>query len=200
MKRVAGGGIVALISIILIAGRMADAGGSRVQDLGPISNATEAVAIRDAFEGSVRVHGEAARTLSTDQFVTVFINDGRFPLTAKQAGLVSKSKPEASANAGYLTYMTAYFEQWQRGAQALTRIEAARARGAAPALADTAIFASARTDPWVKPTFEYKSINASPDASLATLEAVGDGQIYRVTMVKSNGRWYVAAENNTPLT
>ncbi len=160
-------------------------------------SASQVSLVQVAFEDSVRVHAEAARSLKTDAFGSVFADDPAVPLTSAQITFLERWVPARVAGAGYLTYMRGYFEKWQRGDAARKRVIAARNAGQPPDSRDVAIVMFPRYDPWTRPTFEYKSIQVV--AGVAHLEAVGDGQIYRVTLVDRGGRWLVAGENNTPL-
>jgi hypothetical protein len=163
------------------------------------NNAAEAAVIQDAFEASVRIQGEAARTLQTSAFGSVFVDDSAVPLSAVQKDFMQEWAPGRASGAGYLTYMTAYFQRWQDGFSSLQRVLAAQKAGQIPDPHDAALVMAPRYDPWKKPSFEYRSIQVAADGATASLQAVGDGQIYRVTLVHRAGLWYVAGEDNTPL-
>jgi hypothetical protein len=187
---------------VLLCAALLSACGSTVPQLqlprgGPPSGTDNERAAFAAFEASLLPRAQAARDFDTSRFDQFFVDDPTVPLTPAQRDTLTRIAPGVPQS-GYLTFQREFYRYWEVGNEAAKRVAAAQAAGASPDIADRMAARPARNDPIVMSTLRLQRTDVT--ATRAYLEVESEPQLYRVTLVKVNGRWLVAGEDNTPHT
>jgi hypothetical protein len=179
---------------VLAAALTACAGGLPLARGGPPTGSDDERAALGALEASLRPRAEAARDFDTSRFDQFFVDDPSVPLTQMQKDTLKRIAPTVQP-AGYLTFQREFYRNWAAGNEAAKRVFAAQQAGATPDLADRLAAVAARTDPIVM--YPLRLMQSNVTATRAYLEADSDPQLFRATLLKVNGRWLVAGEDNT---
>jgi hypothetical protein len=162
---------------------------------GPPTGSDDERAALAALEQSMLPRAQAARDFDTSRFDQFFVDDPSVPLTQRQRDTLTRIAPGVP-QAGYLTFLREFYRHWAAGNEAAKRVIAAQRAGATPDVADGLAAMPARTDPIV--IYPLRLLRSDVSAARAYLEAESDPQLFRATLLKVNGRWLVAGENNTP--
>jgi len=151
--------------------------------------------IRRAYE----LRARAGHTFDTTDFASVFVNDPRGgKLPPEWLKLVEDVTGSSSDTTGYLDYELAYYEHWKTGALRLEELWAKAAEEGRPltleevqSLRDrSGRIAAPRAPEGVRIQIDFKSIVVEGDVATAVFD---DGpRLNEMTLVKINGKWYIA--------
>lgn len=197
---------VALITALLLAFCILALGAASSPKLsGEISrnipDTPDAKAIQQTIKVAYEIEEVAARTFDTSRFSEVFINDPRGgKLDDSTLKLVEEmlGRKDLTA-AGYLDYKIAYYKWWERGAQKIEALQSkaeAEGRALTPEELYSLVDSSGRIampraqGPIQEVNLDFYSISIDGDVAVAIFD---DGpRTNKMTLVKVNGRWYIA--------
>ncbi|MCS7178877.1 MAG: hypothetical protein N0A03_06340, partial [Anaerolineae bacterium] len=142
----------------------------------------------------------AARTFNTTEFAEVFINDPRGgKLDDSTLRFIEEVYGTDLTSAGYLDYKIAYYKWWASGARKIEALQSkaqAEGRPLSPEELSSLIDSSGRIampraqGPIQKVNLQFHSISIEGDTAVVIFD---DGpRTNRTTLVKVNGRWYIA--------
>lgn len=165
-----------------------------------IPDTPDAREIQQTIEKAYAIEEAAARTFDTIEFAMVFINDPRGgALDNSTLQFVNEVFRTNRASAGYLDYKLAYYKWWETGARKIEALESqARAEGRPltpdelSSLVDSSgrIAMSRAQGPIPEIWLDFYSISIDGDVAVTIFD---DGpRTNRMTLVKVNGRWYIA--------
>lgn len=165
-----------------------------------IPDTPDAREIQQTIEKAYAIEETAARTFDTTEFAKVFINDPRGgELDDSTLQFVNEVFGTNLASAGYLDYKLAYYKWWESGARKIEALESqARAEGRplTPEELSSLVDSSGRIampraqGPIREIRLDWHSISINGDIAVAIFD---DGpRTNRMTLVKIDGRWYIA--------
>ena len=171
-----------------------------------VPDTEEARQIMTTIERAYQLFAVADRTFDTSQFPTVFIDDSDVPLSRAELEQLRSWLGTGPEGAGYLTFITAYYADWRDGA---LRLESAWAKAKAEGRDDLAhdewmeIVNSSggrppavrRQDPIKKDKLRFDSIDIRGEKAIVLYD--DGGALWEATLVRRNGRWYIAGRNPT---
>jgi hypothetical protein len=158
--------------------------------------------IAEAIIEAYRQLEYATLTFDTSKLSNSFIDDPRFPLRKELRKEVEIAFGRVPKGAGYLTFMIAWYKNWERGAKLLEETwEKAQKEGREisreelMALEESLGFEPAfrRTEPmppgWEN-WFRFYEFNIQGDVAICLYD--DGGSLRRAFLVKKDGKWYIA--------
>lgn len=163
----------------------------------------EEKAIAEAILEAYRLFAYADTTFDTSKFDTVLIDDPRFPLRTELAPEVVRAFGYIPKGAGMLTYMRAWYRNWERGARLLEEMDRkARAEGREGISPkelneireklgyEPAFRRPGPVPPEWEQWFVFYKFDIRGDIAMCLYD---DGGVLRQAfLVKKDGKWYIA--------
>ncbi|MDW8069226.1 MAG: hypothetical protein RML46_09950 [Anaerolineae bacterium] len=167
---------------------------------GNIPNTPDEKEIQQTIERAYELEEIAARTFNTTEFAEVFINDPRGgKLDDSTLRFIEEVYGTDLTSAGYPDYKIAYYKWWASGARKIEALQSkaqAEGRPLSPEELSSLIDSSGRIampraqGPIQKVNLQFHSISIEGDTAVVIFD---DGpRTNRTTLVKVNGRWYIA--------
>lgn len=166
-----------------------------------VPDTPDARQVMSTMQRAYHLRGVAARTFEVTEFPSVFTDTPDYELSKDQRDLVSRAfGQQVAEDAGYLTYMQAYYVIWSEGA---TRLQAAldKAKAEGRELTseemqslvkanDDRVPALGRTDPLYEDKLTYESI--AIDGDKAWVQYDDGAALQKALLIKVNGQWLIA--------
>lgn len=153
--------------------------------------------IKSIIQRSYELGAIAARNFDVSQFASVYANDSAYPLTSDQKEFVNKIFPDSGNRSGMLTYMTAYYANWQLGAERLEQLQAkAKSEGRELTVedlqkADGIVGPPRRTDPIYKTNLRFDDITVTKNRAEVIFDDGAATQ--RMNLVRTPNGWRIVA-------
>ena len=168
----------------------------------PSSLSPEGAKVKEAILEAYHQMGGAGPTFDTLRLDEFFIDDPRFPLRRELRKEVELAFGEVPEGAGYLTYMRAWYKNWEkRGTPALEKVWQEATHACRPKLksleAQIGYFPTIRRrmmeslpEGWEEKRFRFFEFEIQGDKAVCFYEDCGT--LRRAYLVNKGGRWFIA--------